>query len=215
MAREEMKADFRQLASQELAAWRKIPAAVASDCMNRTQVMHASIKPLSAGMTLVGQARTVTTMVGDCSSICDLITMALPGEVLVVDAAGVEDVAVWGGMMTEEAHFRELGGAVVWGAVRDVQDIRTLGFNMFCHAVVPRGPHQGFGGTIDGAISAGGVSVRPGDIVLGDEDGVTVVPLERADEILKRAQAHVAKEQIWIEKIRAGRPIHEVFNAEG
>lgn len=215
MAHEKLDADFRRLKDEDLVAWREIPAAVASDCMNRTQVMRASIKPLSAGMTLVGQARTVTTMVGDCSSVCDLIAMARPGEILVIDAAGVEDVAVWGGMMTEEAHFRELGGAVVWGAVRDVQDIRALGFNMFCHAVVPRGPHQGFGGTIDGAISAGGVSVRPGDIVLGDEDGVTVVPLERADDVLERAQAHVIKERIWIEKIRSGKPIHEVYSADG
>lgn len=214
MAHEKLTADFRRLDDDALAAWRGIPAAVASDCMNRTQVMRASVKPLSPAMTLAGQARTVTTMVGDCSSVCELIAMARPGEVLVVDAGGVEDVAVWGGMMTEEAHYRKLGGAVVWGAVRDVQDIRALGFNMFCHAVVPRGPHQGFGGTIDGAIAAGGVSIRSGDIVLGDADGVTVVPLERADDVLARAQAHVAKERVWIEKIRAGRPIHEVYGAE-
>ena len=215
MAFEKLDMDFRRLTEDELAAWSLIPTAVASDCMNRTQVMQASIKPVSPGMTLAGQARTVTTMVGDCSSIVDLIAMAHRGEVLVVDAGGVTDVAVWGGMMTEEAHFRKLGGAVIWGAVRDVQDIRALGFNMFCHAVVPRGPHQGFGGIIDGTISAAGVSVRPGDIVLGDEDGVTVVPLERAADVLERAQAHVVKERIWIEKIRSGKPIHEVYSVDG
>lgn len=212
MAREQVSAEFYRLSDTDLAAWREIPVAVASDCMNRTQVMRASIKPLATGMTLAGQARTVTSMVGDCSSVCDLIAMARPGEVLVIDAAGVEDVAVWGGMMTEHAHYRKLGGAVVWGAVRDVQDIRALGFNMFCHAVVPRGPHQGFGGIIDCSISAGGVSVQPGDIVLGDADGVTVVPLARADEVLARARAHLAKERTWIDQIRAGKPISEVYS---
>ncbi|MDF1608677.1 RraA family protein [Hoeflea sp. YIM 152468] len=212
MAFEKFDVDFRQLAESELAAWRSIPTAVASDCMNRTQVMHASIKPISPGMTLAGQARTVTTMVGDCASIVDLISIARPGEVLVVDAGGYEDVAVWGGMMTEEAHYRKLDGALVWGAVRDVQDIRALGFNMFCNAVVPRGPHQGFGGVVDGAISAAGVTVRSGDIILGDEDGVTVVPLERAKDVLARAQAHMIKEHRWIEKIRSGKSIHEVYS---
>lgn len=213
MALETMDTVFPRIDDEALAAWRQIPAAVASDCMNRTQVMQASIKPVSPDMTLTGQARTVTAMVGDCSAICDLIASARPGEIVVVDAAGVEDVAVWGGMMTEEAKYRKLGGAVVWGAVRDIQDIRTLGFNMFCCTSVPRGPHQGFGGMIDSTISAAGVSVSPGDIVLGDADGVTIVPLARASEILALAQAHVAKERKWIEAIRSGQPIQKVFEA--
>lgn len=212
MALEVTDVDFRKISEADLKAWKTIPTAVASDCMNRSQVMHASVKPISPEMTLIGQARTVTAMVGDCSAVCDLIAKARPGEILVVDAAGVEDVAVWGGMMAEEASYRKLGGALVWGAVRDVQDIRALGFNMFCHATVPRGPHQGFGGNIDTTISAAGVSVSPGDIVIGDADGVAVVPLARAEEVLALAQAHLVKEKKWIKAIRAGQPIHEVYD---
>ncbi|MBX8828207.1 RraA family protein, partial [Ochrobactrum sp. SFR4] len=85
---------------------------------------------------------------------------ALAGEIIVVDAGGVDDTAVWGGIMTAEAAHRKLGGAVVFGAIRDVEEVRQLQFNMFCKAVVPRGPHHGFGGIIDGAISMAGAVVR-------------------------------------------------------
>ncbi|MGQ3214591.1 MAG: RraA family protein [Shinella sp.] len=202
---------FQQLSHDVLAAWREIPPAVASDCMNRTQSLGASLKPVSAGLSVCGQARTVEVMVGDCASICELIGSARPGEILVVDAGGFEDTAVWGGIMTVEASHRTLGGAVVHGAVRDVAEIRQLGFNMFCKAVVPKGPHHGFGGVIDGRIGINGATIRPGDVVIGNDDGVVVVPLERAGEILAAAQAHLKKEATYIDSIRNGQTITEMY----
>lgn len=204
MALKKNDVSFRQLSAEELDAWRRIPPAVASDCMNRTQVMKAAIKPIAQGSALCGQARTVATMVGDCTPICVLIAEARPGEVIVVDAGGVEDTAVWGGVMAEEAYLRKLGGAVVDGAIRDVADMRKRGFAMYCKAIVPRGPHTGFGGDVDGLVSAGGVAVSPGDIVLGDDDGVVVVPLEKAAEVLALAQAHLLKEEEWIRQLHQG-----------
>jgi 4-hydroxy-4-methyl-2-oxoglutarate aldolase len=206
-------AAFTRLSVKELDAWREIPPAVASDCMNRTQVMKAAIKPITDRATLCGQARTVTTMIGDCGPICALIATARAGEIIVVDAGGVEDTAVWGGMMTEEAVQRGLGGAVVDGAIRDLADLRQTGFAMFCRAVVPRGPHHGFGGTIDASAAVAGVPVRPGDIILGNEDGVVVVPLERASEVLAAAQAHLKKEAGWLQTIRSGGTILDEFVA--
>jgi len=211
MAFQQHDTQFRVLTDEELDAWRAIPPAVASDCMNRTQVMNAAIKPISDGQVLCGQARTVTTMVGDCGPICALISNARPGEIVMVDAGGVEDTAVWGGVMAEEALHRKLGGAVIDGAIRDVADMRKAGFTMFCRAVVPRGPHHGFGGIIDGTISVAGVPVRSGDIVLGNDDGVVVVPLEQAATVLAAAQAHLLKEEGWIRDIRAGVPIPTMF----
>jgi 4-hydroxy-4-methyl-2-oxoglutarate aldolase len=211
MAFQQNPAEFRLLDPAELDAWRAIPPAVASDCMNRTQAMNASIKPISPGLKLCGQARTVTTMAGDCGPICSLISIARPGEVLVVDAGGVEDTAVWGGVMTEEAVQRNLGGAVVDGAVRDVAEMRKSGFAMFCSSIVPRGPHHGFGGSIDGTVAVAGAPVRSGDIVLGDDDGVVVVPLEQAAAVLAAAQAHLIKEEGWVARIRSGVSIPEMF----
>ncbi|MBC5767240.1 RraA family protein [Ramlibacter albus] len=210
MALEQIEASFRRLGADELQQWRKIPPAVASDCMNRTQVMSSAIKPVGAD-ALCGQARTVTTMVGDCGPICALIGSAREGEVVVVDAGGVTDTAVWGGVMTAEALQRKLGGAVIDGAIRDVADVRRLGFPIYCRSIVPRGPHHGFGGVLDGTSSVAGVPVRPGDIVLGDADGVVVVPLERAGEVLAAAQAHLLKEEGWLRKIREGESIAEMF----
>jgi 4-hydroxy-4-methyl-2-oxoglutarate aldolase len=204
--------NFRQLSEETLAQWRLIPPAVASDCMNRTQVMASGIKPIFAGARLCGQARTIATMVGDCGPICNVIGSARAGEVLVVDAGGAEDIAVWGGVMAEEAVHRQLGGAVVDGAIRDVADMRRLGFNMFCRSVVPRGPHHGFGGTVDATIAAAGAPVSPGDIVLGDDDGVVIVPLAIADAVLAAAQAHLLKEAKWIDGIRGGVSISEMFS---
>jgi regulator of RNase E activity RraA len=204
MALQELDAPFRALSAEELDAWRQIPPAVASDCMNRTQVMAAAIKPISQGLSLCGQARTVTVMVGDCAPICRLVSRARPGEIIMVDAGGVEDTAVWGGVMAEEAVYRQLGGAVVDGAIRDVADMRKVGLTMFCRSIVPRGPHEGFGGIIDGLISVGGVPVRSGDIVLGNDDGVVVVPLEQSSAILAAAQAHLLKEEAWLRDIRNG-----------
>lgn len=211
MAFKQNPAEFRRLDAAELDAWRAIPPAVASDCMNRTQAMSAAIKPISLGLKLCGQARTATVMAGDCGPICSLISIAQVGEVLVVDAGGVEDTAVWGGVMTEEAVHRDLGGAVVDGAVRDVADMRKSGFAMFCSSIVPRGPHHGFGGDIDGTVAVAGVPIRSGDIVLGDDDGVVVVPLEQAASVLAAAQAHLIKEEGWVSAIRSGVSIPEMF----
>ncbi len=186
---------FDPLPEETLARWRKVPPAVVSDCMNRTQVMAGAIKPVAAGMALVGQARTVTCMVGDNSALHMLTAMARPGEVLVADGGGYTDTALWGGIMTRAALSRGIAGLVIDGAVRDVAEIRDFAFPCFTRAVVPAGPHKGFGGIIDGAISCAGAVVRPGDIVLGDDDGVCVVPLERAEALLAAAEAKIAEEE--------------------
>ena len=187
--------DFATLPGDVLEQWRALPPAVVSDCMNRTQVMAGAIKPVGDGMRLVGQARTVTCMVGDNSAIHTALAMVRRGEVLVVDAGGYEDTAIWGGIMTRAALRRGIAGLVVDGAVRDVAEIREFGFPCFARAVVPAGPHKGFGGIIDGPISCAGCPVRPGDLVLGDDDGVCVVPLERAEATLAASLDKIAQEE--------------------
>ncbi len=187
--------DFETLPADVLERWRGLPPAVVSDCMNRSNVMAAAIKPVAAGMRVIGQARTVTCMVGDNSAVHTAIGMIRPGEVLVVDAGGHEDTAVWGGIMTRAALQRGLAGLVVDGAVRDVAEIREFGFPCFARATVPAGPHKGFGGIIDGPVSCAGCPVKPGDLVLGDDDGVCVVPLERARELLAASLDKIAQEE--------------------
>lgn len=194
------KTDFKILDQAALAQWKDLPPAAVSDCMNRCQVMAGAIKPVAEGMRVLGQARTVTCMVGDNSAVHVAIGMLEPGQILVVDAGGFEDTAIWGGIMTRAALQQKIGGLVVDGAVRDVAEIREFGFATFARAIVPAGPHKGFGGIIDGPIACAGCPVKSGDMVIGDDDGVCVVPLERADEILAASLDKIAQE----EQINAG-----------
>lgn len=202
---------FETLSAEVLESWRAIPPAVASDCMNRTQYMAAAIKPVRPGTTLAGQARTVTSMVGD-NGVSHVATSLLrPGEVLVIDARGCEDAAVWGGVATRAAMARGAAGVVIDGALRDAAEIRELGFPCFARAVIPGGPHKGFGGVIDGPIACAGCPVKPGDIVLGDDDGVAVVPLERQAELMEACQAKLAQEVDWLAAIEEGRSMTDVL----
>jgi 4-hydroxy-4-methyl-2-oxoglutarate aldolase len=195
---------FEPLAAAALAGWSEIPPAIASDCMNRSQAMAARIKPVAASTRLTGQARTVNCMVGDNGAIHAALRLIRPGEVLVIDGGGFADTALWGGLLTRAALSRGAAGVVVDGAVRDVAELRESGFPCFAAAAVPAGPHKGFGGTIDGVISCGGCTVAPGDIVLGDDDGVTVVPLARAAALMADCRAKLAQEAAALERLAAG-----------
>lgn len=184
MAIQKHTTTFKRLSDENLAKWKDIPPAIASDCMNRCYTMSASIAPLAPGMTLCGHARTVTGMVGDNGASHAAIGLVEPGDILVIDGRGHTQTAVWGGIMTRAAMQQKIAGVVVDGAVRDAAEIRELGFATFAAGICPAGPSKGFGGIIDGAISCAGCPVKSGDIVLGDDDGVAVVPLERQAEIL-------------------------------
>ena len=189
------RAEFEPLSEDILAAWRKIPPAVVGDCMNRSNLMSAEIKPLKEGTILVGQARTVQVMVGDNSALHVATGLVKPGEVIVADAGGYLDTAVWGGIMTRAALSRNIGGIVVDGTIRDVAEIRELGFPCYTRGAVPAGPHKGFGGAIDGVISCGGCPIQPGDLVIGDDDGIAIVPLAQQAELLEKSIKVLAQEE--------------------
>ncbi|MCK5622420.1 MAG: RraA family protein, partial [Alphaproteobacteria bacterium] len=104
-----------------------------------------------------------------------------------------------------------IAGIVLDGAVRDVAEMREMGFPVFCRAVVPRGPHKGFGGTIDGAISCAGVAVSPGDLVIGDDDGVAVVPLAQVRAVQAAAIEAQKREWGWLEEIAKGKTTRELL----
>ena len=195
---------FETLGAEALAAWAEIPPAIASDCMNRAQAMSAEMKPLAAGMRLTGQARTVECMVGDNSAVHAAIRLVRPGEVLVISAGGYRGTALWGGLLTQAAIERGAAGVVIDGAVRDVAEIRGLGFPCFGTATVPAGPHKGFGGTIDGVIACAGCRVASGDIVLGDDDGIAVVPLARAEAVLAACREKIAQEAEALKRLEGG-----------
>jgi len=205
------KNDFAPLSAEKLIQWASIPPAIAGDVMNRQNVMAGRISPLSTGMTIVGQARTVSVLAGDNAALHEVIGRLNPKEVLVIDAANYSDRAVWGGILNTRAKLRGINGVVLDGAARDAAEMRAMGLPVFLSALSPAGPHKGWGGSIDDRISCGGVVVMPGDIILGDDDGVTVVPLNRADTILDASLARMAYEADILEKLATGADVSGLF----
>lgn len=205
------EAPFRRLSDVELEAWRQIPTAVASDCQNRNMALSGRIQALKPGWRICGQARTVAATPGDNACVHWLCSTALPGEVVVVAAGGLTDVAMLGEMVTRQCRIRQLGGIVVDGAVRDSAAILELDFPVFSAGRAPRGPHKEFGGYVDLPVAVGGVAVRAGDLILGDEDGVAVVPLEKTAIVLELAHSHLDKEIGWVTALNEGRTLVDIF----
>lgn len=211
MALRRHEVNFETLSRETMDGFTGLAASQVGDAMNREQIMAAAIKPIAPGTRICGQARTVNAMAGDNGIIHAAIPHAQPGEILVVNGMGVEDVAIWGEVMTHAAQRQGIAGIVLDGAVRDVAEMREMGFSVFCRAVVPRGPHKGFGGTIDGAISCGGVAVSPGDLVIGDDDGVAVVPLAEVRAVQTAAAQAQKREWAWLEEIAKGKTTRELL----
>ena len=116
--------------------------------------------------------------------------------------------------MTAAAMELGIVGAVIDGAVRDIEEIAALGFALYARATCPGGPHKGFRGSQGVPVQCGGVVVNPGDIVVGDADGVTVVPALQADAALAGVERVVAAEREWMERIRAGEATTEILGIE-
>lgn len=199
------------LTEQELRAWRAVPAAIASDELNRACTPDAGLKPVAAGGPLVGLACTVRTMAGDNLALHHAVARAVPGSVLMIDAGGYERSAVWGGILHKAAQMRGLAGIVVDGCIRDLADIRASPLACYARGAVPAGPHKGWGGEINGAIQIGGAVVRAGDLVIGDEDGLAIVPYEDRAAVLDRCLRRIAMEADMLRRIEAGETTVEIM----
>ncbi|RLI15785.1 MAG: bifunctional hexulose-6-phosphate synthase/ribonuclease regulator [Candidatus Hecatellales archaeon] len=180
-----------------------------SDAMHRRGEMEG-IKPVVQGLKMVGQAFTVRTFPGDWAKPIEAIEQAKPGEIIVIEAQG-RGKAIWGELATYSAVGRRLGGVVIDGAVRDVEVIRQLSFPVYAREITPTaGDPKGFG-EIGVEITCGGVKVKPGDWVVGDDNGVVVIPEEQAVEIANRAEDVREKEERIRAEIKAGSTLSEVL----
>lgn len=195
---------------QRLERWQGLQPALVSDCMQRSGAMDGGIRRL-AGSRLCGPAFPVRTVAGDNRTLHLALTAVPNGSVLVINAEGHLDRAVWGEVLTHAALAAEVRGVVLDGAVRDIDAIASMGFPLFARGVNPAGPHKGWTGQIGGTISCGGVVVGEGDIVLGDGDGVVVVPEERAGEILEAAEKRAEVEEAWLRRIADGESTADIL----
>lgn len=201
---------YKKYGEEELeAAFMKVSTPNISDAMHRRGEMRG-IVPVTPGAKMVGRAFTVRTYPGDWAKPVEAIDVAPPGSVIVIDAAG-GDKAVWGELATWSCVVKGIRGVVVDGAVRDVDEIRRLGFPVFARSISPTaGDPKGFG-EVEVEVVCGGVKVRPGDWVIGDDNGVVVVPSELAVEVANRALDVLEKENRVREEIRRGSTLSQVL----
>jgi regulator of RNase E activity RraA len=188
---------------------------VVTDVMERAGAMHTSIR-LRCGGKLAGPAVTTHLYPGDLIDPLEALTVAAPGDVIVVDAAGETETSVWGGLMAGLGRQRGIAGAVVDGAVRDVDEARDLGFTLYSRAVGPRASHTAFSGRhepieVNVPIHCGGVVVSPGDIIVADEIGVVAVPLAEARDVLRRAREQADREEATRRRIKEGKGVDELL----
>ena len=181
-----------------------------SDAMHRKGVMQG-IKPVFEDIKLVGKAVTVQTFEGDWAKPVEATDVAKRGEVIVV-YAGSKDVAIWGELASWSCRQKGIAGVVIDGAVRDVAEIRRIRFPVFAKYVVPNaGEPKGFG-ELNAEIQCGGQEVNSGDWIIGDDDGVVVVPKGHAYEIARRAKEGWKNEERIREEIKSGKTLSQVLD---
>ncbi|WYM91557.1 orotidine 5'-phosphate decarboxylase / HUMPS family protein [Methanolobus sp. ZRKC3] len=180
-----------------------------SDAMHRKGAMQ-DIFSMMKGMKMVGTAVTVQTFKGDWAKAVEAIDVAKKGDVIVI-YNGSRHVAPWGGLATLSCINKEISGVVIDGAVRDIDDISKMDLPVFATCNVPNaGEPKGFG-EINAEIVCGNQTVKPGDYIVGDDNGVIVVPRERAYEIARRAKEVEKTEQRLFEEIRRGKTLSEIM----
>jgi len=196
--------DMARPEAEKLAALRRYPVSIIGDGLGRRGVMHAAIKALDQKSVLCGPAVTVEVRAGDNLMIHAALAIAKRGDVLVVNAHGDTDAGLWGGLMTRSAMALGIAGIVIDGAVRDRAEIIEFGFPTFARGVCPCGGDKEGPGQVNLPTSCGGVPVNPGDAILGDGDGVIVVPSAMIDEALAGAALRQDAEAKRVAEIEKG-----------
>ena len=179
-------------------------AANVADASNRMFAMHADIRPMGRSVRVCGPALTVKTAMADNLMFHKALSMAQPGDVIVVDCCGDRNQSVCGDVMFRYAKSRGVAGFVVNGCIRDVDFLQEDGFPVYALGATPRGPYKSAVGEINFDIVCGGQVVHPGDIILGDEDGVVVVRREDAEAILEKMPGILEKERLMGALIDSG-----------
>jgi 3-hexulose-6-phosphate synthase/6-phospho-3-hexuloisomerase len=191
------------------------PSCIVSDVMERARTLRSELRPVVPGR-FVGPALTVRLYTGDLVDCLDALKVAQRGDVVVVDAAGETETSIWGGLMAGLCLKQGVVGAVVDGAIRDIDEIRDLGFPIFSRAVIPRSTHSPYSSRLEPIevnvpITCGGSLIDPGDIILADEIGVVAVPQAEAAEILRLAEQQAEREEATRRLIAAGKTVDELL----
>lgn len=195
----------RRVSPESVAKYKGIPTANISDCMSRMTAAGARIRPMHAKGGLAGPAFTVKTRPGDNLLVHKALDMAEPGDVIVVDAGGDLTNSIIGEIMSSYARMRGIAGLVINGAIRDYDSISKSDYPIFGAGVSHRGPLRNGPGEIGRPVAIDGMVIEPGDLIVGDGDGVICVPFDQVDEVHKAVVKKIEVETKALADILAGK----------
>lgn len=181
----------------------RFPSSILADVAGRRGALSGRIQPLAPTMKFAGPAVTVEVRPGDNLMIHAAMALARPGDVIVVDGKGDLNVALMGEIMCQQCAAMGVAAVVIDGAVRDSEALRELGFPVYAAGLNPNGPTKFVPGRVNHPISIGGVTVNPGDLIVGDADGVTVIERAKAAAMLPLAHEKVEAESKRIADIKS------------
>ncbi len=203
--------DFDRVDPEIVQEAARFPSSILADVAGRRGALNGRIGPLAPTMGFAGPALTVEVRPGDNLMIHAALAVAKPGDVIVVDGKGDLSNALMGEIMCQQAAALGVAAVVIDGAVRDSVAIRELGLPVYAAGLNPNGPTKVAPGRLNHPVSVGGVTVRPGDLVVGDADGVTVVEREKAAAMLPLATRKLADETRRIADIQSRRALRPAW----
>ncbi len=200
-----IRTDLCRVSADIVAGAAAFPSSILADVAGRRGAMDGRIAALTPSCRIAGPAFTIDVRPGDNLMIHTALALAQPGDILVIDGKADRTCALMGSIMMNTCRQLGLGGVVIDAAVRDTEELRELGFPVYAVGANPNGPTKFVPGRINWPISCGGVAVEPGDLIVGDADGVVVIERDRAGELLPLAQAKIADERARLADIAARR----------
>ena len=189
----------------------KFSAATLHEALGKTGNLPSAIKPIAKNMKVCGPAYTVQTMPRDNVLLHRAYAYANAGDVLIVNCSGFYEAGYWGDLMSLGAKTKGINGLVIDGCVRDADDIEAMNFPVFSRGLCIRGTSNYGDGWLNEPIFIGDVRINPGDFIVGDRDGVVVVPQNRAEEAIEKALAREKKEEWVREELRKGRVSIDIY----
>lgn len=192
--------NFDRIEKSLLDKFSNAASANVSDCMERLYSMDASIRPIGKQKKILGQAITIKSALADNMLFHKALMMAHPGDVIVVNAGGDMNYSVCGDIMYTYAQSKGIAGFVVDGCIRDLDYLQKNNFPVYAAGITGRGPYKNGPGEINVDISCGGQVVHAGDIILGDEDGIVVIPPKDAEFILGKVD-QLKKNEILLKEL--------------
>jgi len=196
--------DIKRPTRELIESFKEIGTATVHEASGRKGAVDHAIKPIAGGVRLCGPAFTVQCHPGDNLMLHKALERAQPGDVLVTSVGGCYGFGYWGGLMATSAVAKKLGGLAIEGCIRDSAEIIQMGFPVFCRGFCIRGTMKTVLGLINHPILFGGILVHPGDLILGDDDGLVVVERNECEEVLKKSIKRIEAEKIKSEKLKSG-----------